>query len=474
MRRLLLALFVFYTIGLQAQDWSLFPKTGLGIYHRSAENDPLMLMRIDLEEGNLQHVNFFPVNLNDTLCLQNFYESIASGLDSGVEPNNTLISRSGDTSVWYFNANDSLVFLPGVAVGASWMHKNILYECIGTDTISVFGMADSVKHYLMTVPDNPSSGINFHVMSLSKSFGLLAFPPVEWLMAGDALDGLGWMELKGLKTADEAYGHKLPEWNRFIPYTSGDLLTWDYKLTSVMYGEQYFYQTYFIARSTTPESITLNFIQKKETDSGYVILGPYSSTYHKDYWSSLLHPNGNALVFQVIDGSYNETFFIRKPPLYKGLAGDTLLIEIEFSWANNLVFQSSECMLEMYLDGTYYRYKYDAMLGLTFKSAESFDYTTETLIGFHIGDSIWGLTDLTTGISAPERNTLQVYPNPARQYLYVSGMENTRFQWQIFNMLGSCVLAGEQIGNAIETEQLPAGSYLLRIAHTGTAFFNKE
>lgn len=72
------------------------------------------------------------------------------------------------------------------------------------------------------------------------------------------------------------------------------------------------------------------------------------------------------------------------------------------------------------------------------------------------------LANIGTGVGNATVNTLQVYPNPATDYIHVAGAAG---YIAIYDLAGNAVLTLPAEGNtAINISMLPAGMYMLRSA----------
>lgn len=103
---------------------------------------------------------------------------------------------------------------------------------------------------------------------------------------------------------------------------------------------------------------------------------------------------------------------------------------------------------------------------------ESMGYLTQ---GFHQPATI-----KITGLEDPEEKNVFVYPNPAREVLYVKTIENGDYQFELFDLQGQKLISkntssiGTQI-HTMEIHQFRAAIYLLRIANitNGTTAYHK-
>jgi len=94
---------------------------------------------------------------------------------------------------------------------------------------------------------------------------------------------------------------------------------------------------------------------------------------------------------------------------------------------------------------------------------ESMGYLTQ---GFHQPATI-----KITGLEDAEEENVFVYPNPAREVLYLKTIENGDYQFELFDLQGQKLISkktssfGTQI-HTMEVQQFSAAIYLLRIANT--------
>jgi hypothetical protein len=75
---------------------------------------------------------------------------------------------------------------------------------------------------------------------------------------------------------------------------------------------------------------------------------------------------------------------------------------------------------------------------------------------------IRGVNSLTTGVKELESNTINIYPNPARDVLFVSS-QNQLMNYQILDITGKTVKEGNVNNNQIEISNFDAGVYFVRV-----------
>ncbi len=87
------------------------------------------------------------------------------------------------------------------------------------------------------------------------------------------------------------------------------------------------------------------------------------------------------------------------------------------------------------------------------------------LIGFHIGDSIWGVQEIPDAIDDIHiYNSLNIYPNPATHFIQVDLTPNQKCFYSLWNVEGKLILSGELNDQIINLENIKSGFYFLKIS----------
>lgn len=73
-----------------------------------------------------------------------------------------------------------------------------------------------------------------------------------------------------------------------------------------------------------------------------------------------------------------------------------------------------------------------------------------------------------------EPSGLKLYPNPAKDKLFINGAICSSARYEIWNGIGKCVMKGRLVSNAITLAQhnLPTGTYVIKIFNEGRMFVN--
>jgi uncharacterized protein (TIGR02145 family) len=83
---------------------------------------------------------------------------------------------------------------------------------------------------------------------------------------------------------------------------------------------------------------------------------------------------------------------------------------------------------------------------------------------FQYGNSIRCLEDKNTYIKKDiEANNISVYPNPAKDFLYIKNVKTTDVSIEIVNLQGELMLCVQNISNSVYIGNLESGIYLLRL-----------
>jgi len=107
------------------------------------------------------------------------------------------------------------------------------------------------------------------------------------------------------------------------------------------------------------------------------------------------------------------------------------------------------------------------------------DYTNNRLVAGTFARSIQSLSidtllDGTVGLAESVSRQLQISPNPATNFIQITGDKvNASANWEIFTLSGQVALKGKGIEKAISIEGLKPGTYLLRTEDGFTARFVK-
>jgi hypothetical protein len=79
-----------------------------------------------------------------------------------------------------------------------------------------------------------------------------------------------------------------------------------------------------------------------------------------------------------------------------------------------------------------------------------------------------------TGISSTESNVLQIYPNPATDYIFIELPVTGKAKVEILGITGNVVKSGEiTLPDRMDVTELPEGFYLLRIAAGSKTYLAK-
>lgn len=101
-------------------------------------------------------------------------------------------------------------------------------------------------------------------------------------------------------------------------------------------------------------------------------------------------------------------------------------------------------------------------------------YVNQQLIGFQIGDSLWGVQELpTTLIDIQVNSELHLFPNPTNNIIYTDFTIINPLRYSIYNLQGQIIQDGILTENYLSVSDLTCGVYILELRNTENIFRGK-
>jgi uncharacterized protein (TIGR02145 family) len=155
-------------------------------------------------------------------------------------------------------------------------------------------------------------------------------------------------------------------------------------------------------------------------------------------------------------GATNETGFTALPGGVRGTIGQFGNIrQIGYWWSSTEYYSSNAWGRFIFYDGAFITRPY-----------------TPKIIGY----SIRCLKDSTTQINEFDNNDpIQIYPDPARDRIFIDLVDRQNFNMQLFNIIGECVMKKEltHFNNEIDISFLPKGVYIIKITDASSSIQQK-
>ncbi len=396
-----------------------------------------------------------------------------------------IIRENGD-NVFFNRYNDTILIKTQAKLHNPWLayedteNYKVFAEVVHHDTLSFLGLTDSIKTIGFQVYDVNNDSIdhalNIKHLKLSKHHGLIQtflfrdFPdysapwPIrsdEYVIKGISSPELGIQNLTWKDVFDDFYPgdelHVMAEscYGDIIDtYCSKQNSTFKY-LDRIDYQDSLKYTTKRISSSkSTHNDIVTGYTYIHDTITSVIRFQP-DNNFNKLSEESII-------VGDVI--SYNLQS-------KKHFGADQYVMTKTINQYDHLERISEECW-EPYLTGHYFliNHEYIKGLGGPYYSGmmDGENYARRRLVYYKKGDETWGsplaIVD-ETGINMVEKPIISVFPNPARDYIYLKAEIAMPVLLEIIDLHGS-VLIAEQMDSKhdqINTSKLNAGVYIYRV-----------
>ena len=482
MRNFLLICLIGFSNLLIAQDWALFPFGQKSVYLKQDTSHTIEVMVADSIQGDTYYFNRKTDLAIDQACVNNVYEYYYDGPYITVNNLDSIIEKT-DTSIFYCkHTSVPFIFLKNANPGDSWIIDSdvstntisaIEITCIEASEEMIFETMDSIKKFQLNVPDNPDSPINDYIITLSKNFGFIDFiMPIDYLYNPSSIEILPY-KLIGYEKTGDTVGYNLPQWNAYFNLQAGDKLYWEYS-------------------STTTEPTTTTIIKYYQDSLTEVVQSLDEITYIYD--RKVLNPGSDIFVQNDLIENFSSDvykWFVNSPTKWFTFSNDEYSMDYGFTiWdntSNSLLFSTdfldttitrkyyteinfldtNECFIGEVTDVSY-NISLNSFCGINSFGKEAggwyFSYENQHLIGFQIGDSIWGAQELPTSIIENDlQSELIVFPNPVSNIIYTGITITHPLQYSIYNLQSQLIKNGMLTENTISVADITSGIYLLEI-----------
>ncbi len=221
---------------------------------------------------------------------------------------------------------------------------------------------------------------------------------------------------------------------------------------------------------TTILLLLLSYTTYSQTDPD--LLGQWFLHYIESNGSRIDVPNGSTVPINFTN-----------PGSYDSASGDStcnsFTAEYALSNSNTSMDLTFTAQTLAMCNGDTFDPTYLAILGND--TTNFFDYTinltdeTLTMIDLLGEKLVYGRQVLSTEEINASENSLKVYPNPAKEELYIQGITtNSNTTFTIYNLLGNTIISENSLKqNSINVASLEAGIYFLKITQKGKTYAKK-
>ena len=338
---------------------------------------------------------------------------------------------------------------------------------------------------------------------LSKKFGFIQYAPFLSIFHNELLNNVN-VKLVGVKDSIQELGIQMPDsipMDKILPYKVGDVI----KRQSTICGQTYFEIDSVTAVERTDDYISINF-HKIEMDTSmqafWTIESVIGQVYHwtrqynyelkysiKELYDVFNGPTNDVVLF----ASYNGVDYKFKAVYHKlfesrEVFGKDTIKQVSITWAGGGTIDTSTCESGWASDSQGIHI-FNPMVGLK-NSGAFIPCPTQILgewyiywypddlnvIGYRMGGEEWGdisIPDTTKlGVNDPiVDNYNPIFPNPTRDFINTAAYFG--WQYQIYDLLGSCVQSGMIETENINVAALPTGFYTVRFFKEGKQVVEK-
>jgi len=339
---------------------------------------------------------------------------------------------------------------------------------------------------------------------LSKKFGFIQYVPFLNVFRSDFfLSTKVNVKLVGVKDSMQELGIQMPDsipMDKILPYKVGDVI----KRQSTICGQTYFEIDSVTAVERTDDYISISFhkiVMDTSMRAFWTVDPIHGQVYHwtkqynyelkysiKELYDIFNGPTNDVVIIASYEGAdYRFKAIYHKLSEGRKVFGKDTIKQVSTTWSGGMI-DTSTCELSFTTDTDGIEI-YNPMVGLKNTRASIpcptlilghwyIEWYPDDLnvIGYRIGGEEWGdisIPDTTKlGINDPiVDNYNPIFPNPTRDFINTAAYLG--WQYQIYDLLGSCVQSGMIDAENINVASLPTGFYTVRFFKEGKQVVEK-
>ncbi len=489
---ILLLFFSNYCLSEAQTNWDLFPKNQKTWWQTSDKS--LQLLYNDSTEsiGSDVRIHYFGEKYiagHFGYCFLDLLINppLTIPFEPPIEYFNPMVSKNGN---WHFeDTSEPVIFHSQYMPGESWsfpvttvdtQYTQVKIECIGMDTIQVFGNTTAAKYFRMNTLPNSNHPLNGFVFTLTEKFGFTHYVSLTSLKNGQSSPVY---DIAGFEKNGAAYGTVPSFLSFFGHYAPGDLYKW--KSKSVDYALNRTINQWWLdsitAVSITPDTVLVTasrtllkvttLTQNGQTiiDTSISTLPEVISTYTKKYYEPMLVATPN----WYSPGNTYSALLLES----KGTFGDDgkLSISVSFYKAG---FNALNCSMGV-ITGVSEGASVHEQFGLTgTSSALEGGYNYATLIGNRQNGVVWGdINPLPTVLVSDPiyQFVLGMSPNPSSGILILNIPESIEgYRLKVIDLQGKIVESRANFtGSTLDISVLQRGVYFIHVLGRDRVYVGK-
>lgn len=487
---LIVILNFFNAVQLHAANWDLFPLNQKSWFiNRNVNPHEISTYVMDsvFSNGISTSYDFFrnePVKGIGNCSITAIDFSAIGGLNTEY-PVDSLLFQNNTTYYYSYFSSNPFYFKQLAQPGDNWniisTDPNNDYDTINVICTSIqlqtfMGITDSIKTFVL-IPYGSSAGqipvSNFQI-KLSKNYGLLEFVPFELFLVHPSYINFYSLELTALETNGVVYGYQTPQFSDYFHLSAGDVLLWKYEADYDDFTTPDIIEYYLdsITQSIiTPDSVIYITDRSVKYSSGTIsnYTGINIRYFKSEYFGCLeslpgFYSGGN-MVFQMTPNSLlwkNRSLLLE----IDSLTSDTVTRR---SFYSDAISVSASCQMSPSADLAF-EASLNTKTGFDEYCMYNWGSFCNTLLAYRINGVQNGNVNL--GVNENIENTaLKIYPNPARDILYINDEDNLTYK--LYSIDGQFIRGGHMDGNEVSIDDLKDGIYLFLLNKAGKNVYRK-
>jgi hypothetical protein len=465
------------------KEWDLFPFNQCSYFEVSSGDGKKNIEEISNDSMFFDSVKewfFFNSKFDNKKCYGEYEYWIKRHTNPGFDVEGSC--WLSDTVFYYctdeYGNERVFKFYPNAKQNDQWNIDltDFVIKCDSTGILSIFGEPDSVKFFSVYTNGTQTQQYSFSLI-LSKNLGLIEFVPFNQIFF-DKPENFSSFKLIGFEKDTISIGALTPDFDDIFHLSLGDVFIW----------EQYFHRcaichpdvyepakTYFLKDSlvhieNTADTLIYEFVRLTESGISSALIRKFNKTEYQNLFKSY---SSNGYFFP--DVPFAEYSFYDEMPssfFYRsGLAfsDDTILISF---YSPGYVLDTINCGLA--IPEVDFKFGFNNYFGLTsYAYGDPSTTVIETLIGANVSGVEWGKKWEKVGLNELKLISLQIYPNPVNDFIFIKNTLHSRLKFQITDLGGNIILKGQLLNTAIDVKALSPGIYLLHVFNEDTQYRTK-
>ena len=464
---------LFIALNAFGQEWDLFTFNQRSYFEVTRSDGTKNIEEISNDSMFFDSVNewfFFNSKFDERKCYDEYEYWIKRHTIPGFD-----VERSywlSDTVFYYctdeYGHERVFKFYPNARINDQWNIEltDFVIKCDSAGLLTLFEELDSVKYFSIYTNGAQTQQYSFSLI-LSKNFGLIEFVPFNQILF-DKPENFSSFKLIGFEKDSISIGASTPDFDDIFHLSVGDVFIWKqyYHHCAICHPDVYepakttFFKDSLVHIENTADTLIYEFVRLTESGLSSTLIRKFNKTEFQNLFKST---SSNGYFFPDVpaaeytdDNEFSVFFFYRSGLTF---IGDTI----------SLSYYSPGYFLDTIYCGFVitersFKLGFNNFFGLTsYIYGDPSTTVIETLIGANVDGIEWGKKWKKVGLNELKLNSLQIYPNPVNDFIYIKNTPQSRLKFQIIDLNGNIIQKGQLLNEAIDVKGLSPGIYLLHI-----------